>query len=66
MILYGDINSNVYSYMILSLLAEWDAKYCKDKPSMFHIRESYVLKSQSYDLDTPMYMEALSGENAEE
>ena len=30
------------------------------------MRESYVLKSQSHNPDTPTYMEALSGENAEE
>ena len=28
--------------------------------------ESCVIKSQSHDTDTPMYMEALSGENLEE
>ena len=37
-----------------------------DMPSTFHIRKSYVLKTQIHDLDTPTYMEALSGENAEE
>ena len=30
------------------------------------MKESYVIKSQSYDPDTPTYMEALSGENSEE
>ena len=30
------------------------------------MRESYALKTQSQDPDTPMYMEALSGENSEE
>ena len=35
-------------------------------PSTFHMRESYVLKYQSQDTDTPTYMEALPGENAEE
>ena len=30
------------------------------------MREYYVLKNQSHDPDTPTYMEALSGENAEE
>ena len=30
------------------------------------MRESYVLKSQSQNPDTPTYMENLSGENAEE
>ena len=37
-----------------------------DTPSTFHKREYYVLKSQSYDPDTPNYMEALSGENTDE
>ena len=35
-------------------------------PSMFHMIEYYVLKSQSHDPDTPTYTEASSGENAEE
>ena len=30
------------------------------------MRESYVFRSQIHDPDTPMYMEALSGENTEE
>ena len=34
--------------------------------STFHMRESYALKTQSHDPDTPTYMEALSGENSEE
>ena len=33
---------------------------------MFHIRESYVLKSQSHDPDTPTQMETLSVEDMEE
>ena len=37
-----------------------------DKPSTFHMREYYALKTQSYDPDTPTYMEALSGKNSEE
>ena len=37
-----------------------------DTPSTFHMRESYALKTQSHDPDTPTYMEALSGENSEE
>ena len=36
-------------------MAEWDAE-----------RESYAIKTQSHDPDTPTYMEALSGENSEE
>ena len=37
-----------------------------DKPSTLHVRESYAIKTQSHDHDTPSYMEALSGENSEE
>ena len=37
-----------------------------DTPSTFHMRESYALKTQIHDPDTPTYMEALSGENLEE
>ena len=33
---------------------------------MFHMREYYVIKTQRRDPDTPMYMEALSGETSEE
>ena len=35
-------------------------------PSTFHMKESYVLNTQSHDRDTPTYMEALSGKNLEE
>ena len=66
MIQDGGINRNLDMYDILSLLAEWDAEYCMDMPSTFHMREYYVLKSQIHDTYTPMYMEVLSGENAEE
>ena len=45
---------------------EWDAEYCMDTPSTFHMRESYVLKYQIHGPDIPTYMEALSGENLEE
>ena len=61
-----DLDSNVDTDDILSLLAEWDAEDCMDIPSTFHLRESYDLKTQSHDSDTPSYMEALSGENLEE
>ena len=66
MIQYRDLDSNLDTDDILSLLAEWDAEDCMDTPSRFHMRESYALKTQSHDPDTPMYMEALSGENSEE
>ena len=61
-----DFDSNVDTDDILSLLAEWDAEDCMDTPSKFHTRESYALKNQIHDPDTPTYMEALSGENPEE
>ena len=61
-----DLNINVDTDDILLLLAEWDAEDCMDTTSTFHMRESYVLKSQSHDPDTPMYMEVLSGKNLEE
>ena len=48
---------------ILLLMAEWDAEDCTDTPPTFHMRKSYVLKSQIHDPDTPNYMEALSGKN---
>ena len=35
-------------------------------PSIRHVREPYALKTQSHDPNTPTYMEALLGENAEE
>ena len=50
-----DYDSNVDEDDILSLMAEWDAE-----------RESYAIKTQSHDPDTPTYMESLSGENSEE
>ena len=61
-----DINSNVDTDDILSLLAEWNTDDCMDTLSTFHIREYYVLKTQIHDHDTPTYMEALSGEKLEE
>ena len=61
-----DLNSNVDTDDILSLLDEWDEEYFMDTPSTFHMREYYVLKSQCHNPDTPKYMEALSGENVEE
>ena len=59
-------DSNVDTDDILSLLAEWDAEDFMDTPSTFDMRESYALKTQRHDPDTPTYMEALSGENSEE
>ena len=66
MIQYGYPNINVDKDEILSLLAEWDAYYCMYAPSTFHMREYYVLESQSHDPDTTMYTEALSGEHVDE
>ena len=37
-----------------------------DTPSTCPMRESYALKTQIHDPDTPTYMEALSGKNPEE
>ena len=59
MIQDGDLNSNIDTDDILSLLAEWDSEDCMEESSIFHMRESYFIKSQSHDPDTPMYMEAL-------
>ena len=61
-----DLDRNVYTDDILLLLAEWYAEDCMDTPSTFHMIESYALKNQSHDPDTPTYMEALSGKNPEE
>ena len=61
-----DLNSNEDMDDIISLIAEWDAEDCMYTLSTFHMRESYVLKTQIHDPDTPMYMEALSGKNLEE
>ena len=61
-----DIHSNVDTDNILSVMAKWDAEYCMDTPSMFHMREYYDLKSQIHDPDTTTYMKALSGKNSEE
>ena len=52
----GDFNSNVDTDDILSLLDDWDAEYCMDTPSTFHMREYYVIKSQSHNPDTPTYV----------
>ena len=60
------LNSNLDTDDILLLLARWDAEDCMDTPSTFHIIESYTLKTQSHDSDTPAYIEALSGKNSEE
>ena len=56
MIQYGDLNINVDTNDILLLMAEWDADDCIDMPSTFHMRESYVPKSQINDPDTTTYM----------
>ena len=61
-----DYDSNVDTDEILLLMVEWDEEDFMDTPSTFHMRKSYVLKSQSHDPDTPKYMEALSGGNTDE
>ena len=50
-----DYDSTVDTDDILSLQDEWNAE-----------RESYAIKTQIHDHDTPIYMEAFSGENPEE
>ena len=60
-----DLNINVDTDDIPSLLAEWDTEDCMDTPSTFHMIESYALKTQNHDTDTPTYMKALSGKNSE-
>ena len=59
------LNINVDTDYILYLLAEWDVEDFRDKPSTFHMKESYVLKSQIHYPDNPTYMESLSGKNSE-
>ena len=61
-----DLNRNVDNDDIILFLGDWYAEDCMDTPQMFHIRDYYVLKTQSHDNDTPTYMEALSGKNSEE
>ena len=61
MIQYGDLNREVYTDDILSLLDEWYSEHFMDVSSTFHMREYYVLKYQIHDPDNPTYMEALSG-----
>ena len=48
-----DFDRNADTNDILSLLSEWDAEYFMNTPSTFQMRESYALKTQSHDLDTP-------------
>ena len=64
MIQDGDLNINVDMDEAPSSLDEFDAEDFIDAPSMFHMRESYVIRSQIHDPDHPTYMEAISGENA--
>ena len=59
MIHYGDYNSNIDTYDILSLLSEWDEEDRMDYPSKFHMRKYYVLKYQRHNTDTPTYIQAL-------
>ena len=66
MIQYREIDINVNTADILLFLDEWDAEDFMDTPSTFHMRKYDVLNSQSHNPDTSMYMEALSGVNAEE
>ena len=56
-----EFDSNVDTDDILQLLAEWDAEDCMDTPSMFHMRESYDIKTQSHDPDKASIYVGLSG-----
>ena len=56
-----DFDVNVDTDEILSLLAEWDAVDCMDTPSMFHMRESYALKTQFHVPDNASIYVGLSG-----
>ena len=60
------LDRNVDTDDILWLLSEWYTYYFMDTPSTFHMKESYALKNQIHDPDTPTYMEALSGKNSDE
>ena len=60
------LNINVYTDKILLLLAEWDTDDFMYVPSIFHIRLSYVTKYKSHDLDTPEYIDGLSGKHVDE
>ena len=48
-----DLNINVDMDDILLVLSEWDAEGCMDMPSTFHMKESYAIKTQLHDPDTP-------------
>ena len=63
MIRNRDYDRNVDTEKVLYLLAGWDAQDCMDYMSKFYIREPYDIKSHSHQPNTPMYMEALSGEH---
>ena len=43
----------------------WGTEKCMDEPSTFYMRKYYYLKSQGQDPGATMYMEALSGDNAD-
>ena len=63
MIQYEDFNINVDTDEIILLLAKWDEEFLMDAESTFHMRESYILKSQNNDSNPPTYMEDLSGKH---
>ena len=41
-----DLNSNIGTDDILSLLDEWDKEYFMDTPSTFHMKEYYLILSR--------------------
>ena len=59
MIQDGDLNSNLDMDKILLLLDEWDSEDCMDAISTLHMRETYDIRYQGQDPDTPTYTEGL-------
>ena len=60
--------SNIDIDEIISLLDDLGAKYCMYNPLIFHMRESYAIRSHIHDNDNPKFMEAnntISGDRVE-
>ena len=66
MVRYVGHDSNIYIGEILFQISVWYSEYLMYDPSTLHIRESYSLKSKNQYPDTPIYMEVLIGEHADE
>ena len=56
MVCYGGCNSNVDMDKILSQMDEWGAEHCMGTPLTLYIRETYDLKHQIHDPNTPTYI----------